>query len=277
MAQKKSEVIEGTEREFLDIFKTLCYSRMPWQVWTDLMTAIACSISNAIDRSPEHYERREKEYESCINQIGSFELTCRIFEIIVIALENEPEQDFLGKMYMNLNLGNHWKGQFFTPYSICSLMAESTLGNIDDQIEEQGFISICDPACGAGATLIASANRLKRSKYNFQNHVLFVGQDIDRIVGLMCYIQLSLLGCPGYICIGNTFTDPLTGPALFPQEKEGQELWYMPMFQADTWVYRRMFKMIDSMGGTVTTKKTVEKEHFFVFFDFEKREVPHVE
>lgn len=220
MAQKKSEVIEGTEREFLDIFKTLCYSRMPWQVWTDLMTAIACSISNAIDRSPGHYESREKEYESCINQIGSFELTCRIFEIIVMALENEPEQDFLGKMYMNLNLGNHWKGQFFTPYSICSLMAESTLGNVDDQIEEQGFISICDPTCGAGATLIASANRLKRSKYNFQNHVLFIGQDIDRIVGLMCYIQLSLLGCPGYICIGNTFTDPLTGPALFRRKKK---------------------------------------------------------
>lgn len=67
MAQKKSEVIEGTEREFLDIFKTLCYSRMPWQVWTDLMTAIACSISNAIDRSPGHYESREKEYAGAYN------------------------------------------------------------------------------------------------------------------------------------------------------------------------------------------------------------------
>ena len=47
------------------------------------------------------------------------EIAAEILNIIVMALENEPEQDFLGKMYMNLNLGNHWKGQFFTPYNIC--------------------------------------------------------------------------------------------------------------------------------------------------------------
>lgn len=277
MAKKKSGVMEGTEKEFLDVFKSLCHSRMPWQVWTDLMNAIACSISNAIDRRPEHYEDREKEYESCIKRIGSVELTAKVLGIIVMALENEPEQDFLGKMYMNLNLGNHWKGQFFTPYNVCRFMSESTVGNIDHQIENQGFVSICDPACGAGATLIAAANTMKRSKFNFQNHVLFVGQDIDRIVGLMCYIQLSLLGCAGYICIGNSLSNPLAGHVLFPQEKEGQELWYTPMFQSDTWSLRRMFRMIDNIGGTVTTKKTVEKEHFFVFFDFEKKEVPYGE
>lgn len=270
---KHSEVIQGTEKEFLDVFKRLCYSRSSWQVWADMMTAIACSLSNAVDRTPEHYDCREREYEECIKRLGSVDAPAKILAIIVMALENEPEQDFLGKMYMSLELGNHWKGQFFTPYSVCKLMSQACIGDVNGQIEQKGYISICDPACGAGATLIAAVNTMKTTRYNFQNHVLFVGQDIDRVAGMMCYIQLSLLGCPGYICIANTLTNPLTGPVLFPQEGEEQELWYTPMFLSDVWTYRRLFASLSSSGGTVTTEKTVKKEHFYMFFDFEEKEV----
>lgn len=273
MAKKKSEVIKGTEKEFLDIFNSLCYSRSSWQVWGDLVSAIACSLSNVTDRSPKHFEQREKEYAQCIKRLGSVDVPAKILHIIVMALEHNPEQDFLGKMYMNLNLANHWKGQFFTPYSICKMMSQITVGEINQRIEKDGYISICDPACGAGATLIAAANTIKSSKYNFQNHVIFVGQDLDRVVAQMCYIQLSLLGCAGYICVGNTITNPMVGHVLFPQEEEGQEFWYMPMFQSDVWHWRKIFNSLGSICGTATTKKTVEKEHFFVFFDFEEKEV----
>lgn len=272
---KHSEVIQGTEKEFLSVFDKLCYSRSSWQVWTDLMCVISCSLSNAIDRTPGHFEQREKEYAQCIERLGSVEVPAKILNIIVMALENEPEQDFLGKMYMDLNLSNHWRGQFFTPYGVCKAMSQISVGNIDSQIEKQGYISVCDPACGAGATLIAAANTLKESKYNFQNHVLFVGQDIDRITGMMCYIQLSLLGCAGYVCVGNTLTNPLTGHVLFPQEKEGQEMWYMPMFQSQIWSTRRLIKKMGMLSGTVTTQKTVEKEHFYMFFDFEQKETQY--
>ena len=274
---KQSEVIRGTEKEFLDVFNKLCYSRNSWQVWADLMSAIACTLSNVTDRTPGHYGQREEEFAQCIKRLGSMEAPAEILHIIVMALENKPEQDFLGKMYMNLNLGNHWKGQFFTPYDVCKMMSQMTIGNADKQIEEQGYISICDPTCGAGATLIAAANTLKRSKYNFQNHVLFVGQDVDRVVAQMCYIQLSLLGCAGYICVGNSFTNPMTGSVLSPQENEGQEMWYMPMFQSDVWQWRKIFHSLGSICGTVTTEKTVEKEHFYIFFDFEEKEAQYGE
>ena len=120
--------------------------------------------------------------------------------------------------------------------------------------------------------MIAAVNTMKKCKHNFQNHVVFVGQDIDRVTGMMCYIQLSLLGCAGYVCIANTLTNPLTGPVLFPNEKEGQELWYMPMFQNQIWTWRRLFQSMGGLGGTATTEKTVEKEHFYMFFDFDKKE-----
>ena len=271
----KESDIQGTEKEFLDEFKKLCYSRSSWQVWADLMAAIACTLSNVADRSPEHYESREKEYAQCIERLGSVEVPAKMLAIIVEALERNPEQDFLGAIYMQLNLGNHWKGQFFTPYSICKLMSEITCEDVDSHIEKHGYLSICDTACGAGATLIAAANTMKKCKHNFQNHVVFVGQDIDRVTGMMCYIQLSLLGCAGYVCIGNTITNPLTGPVLFPNENKGQELWYMPMFQNQIWTYRRLFRSMESMVKSEPSKRQIEekKESYFVFFNFDKEEM----
>ena len=47
------------------------------------------------------------------------------------------------------------------------------------RIEKQGWISVSDPACGAGALLIAFANECRRQHINYQTSVLFVAQDID--------------------------------------------------------------------------------------------------
>lgn len=88
---KHGEVIQGTEKEFLSVFERLCYSRSAWQVWADLMSVIACSLSNAVDRTPEHFTQREKEYAQCISRLGSVEAPAKILSILVIALENEPE------------------------------------------------------------------------------------------------------------------------------------------------------------------------------------------
>ena len=267
--------MQGYKVEFMKIIRELCYSRQIWEVWSDVIAAMACSIANSVDRSPKRHEDREKEYASCIKRLGGVEKPAQLLSILVAAMEMNPDQDFLGELYMALELGNHWKGQFFTPYSLCELMSRITIKEVDGRIEREGYISICDPSCGAGATLIAAVHTMKRSKYNFQNHVLFAGQDIDRITGMMCYIQLSLLGCAGYICIGNTLSNPMTGHVLFPREKEGQELWYMPMFFSDIWHWRRMFYSLERLGGTVTTEKTVEKERYFMFFDFRGQEVQY--
>ena len=272
MKAKEKESLQGTEKEFLDIFRTLCYSRSSWQVWADLMSAIACSLSNVADQTQGHYERREQEYAECIKRLGSVEMPAKLFAVIVEALERNPEQDFLGKMYMNLDLGNHWKGQFFTPYNVCKMMSEMTIGNVYAEIERRGYVSICDPACGAGATLIAAANTLRRQREDFQHHVLFAGQDVDRVVALMCYIQLSLLGCAGYICVGNTLTNPLAGHVLFPEEKEGQELWYMPMFMSQIWDGRRRVHMMDMLLGRSAKLFENKTAGYTFFFEFDEKE-----
>lgn len=259
------------EKAMMDIIDRLTYNRMKWQVWQDLITMMACSISNAVDKTPERVQRREKEYMECQERIGGVDLPARFFALIVEAMEKNPDQDLLGSLYMRLELGSHWHGQFFTPYDLCRAMCDITIDDtVMSKVEEQGWISLNDPACGAGATLVAAANELHRRGINYQTQALFVGQDIDRVVGMMCYIQLSLLGCPGYVVIADTLTNPVVGNVLMPVEKENQEFWYTPFFFRSEWHIRRqslLFKRIFESLHEV--EKPIKKDAYTFFFDFE--------
>lgn len=269
--------LQDEAKEFLKLFDTLTYSRNAWQVWEDLMTVMACSIANAVDRTPDKFKSREEQYARAIKNLGGIDVPAQLWGVITMALERNPDQDFLGKLYMNLNLGNHWRGQFFTPYDVCRMMAEMNIGEgIHREIEEKGYISICDPCVGAGAMLIAAANAMKRVNVNYQTCAVLVGQDVDRVVAMMAYIQLSLLGCAGYIIVGDSLLNPPTGHVLFPRDKEGKEVWITPLFMHKAWELRRTgILMQELFRGPATTEKTGEKEHFFMFFDFEKKEAKY--
>lgn len=272
MARNGMYMAKGeSEKEFLKIFRELCRCRQPWQVWADTITVMACSIANAVDKTEPRHSNREKEYEECIKRLGSVEKPAMMFAIVVQALESNPDQDFLGALYMALELGNHWKGQFFTPYNISRCMAEMVLGDCQGQIDKEGWISVCDPTVGGGAMLIAGANTVRRQNVNYQNHILFVGQDIDRIVAMMAYIQISLLGCPGYIVVGNSLSNPIVGSALIPDEREGQEFWYTPLYFLDVWHYRRVFAGLDALlrSSTEEPEKPVHLRGGFLF-EFEE-------
>ena len=73
MAVQTNDEIKGTEKEFLDLFNHLCYSRTAWQVWSDLMSAMACTIANVFETNPKRKADREKEYERCIKELRSEE------------------------------------------------------------------------------------------------------------------------------------------------------------------------------------------------------------
>ena len=152
------------EKEFLDLFNTIAQSRSSWEVWSDLIAVIAISISNSTDKDANRTIEREKEYLNCIKRLDNQNAVNKLFSIVISALEENPEQDFLGELFMKLNLGNHWKGQFFTPYHVCKLMAEINCINTEE-IKEKGIITVNDCACGAGATLIAFANSLRAKKH----------------------------------------------------------------------------------------------------------------
>ena len=230
---------ENVRKEFLKAFHQLTYRHRPWDVWRDFIIMFACSLSNPMDKS--HYEEREKRYLKIIKKYNKQEqkLFPELAAYVVMALEDNPEQDFLGSVFMELNLGNKSTSQFFTPYHICELMAKVTEEDVAAIVKEKGYITINDPCCGAGATLIAAVNearkQLEKVNLNFQNHVLVAAQDIDETVALMCYIQLSLLGVAAYIKVGNSLTEPMS------TDDNGENYWFTMMYFSDVWTMRRVF------------------------------------
>ena len=240
---KKSN--NAKQSTFAKKIRGLTYKYHTWEVWSDFITAFAIALSDSVDHP--HRSEREAMYAKIMSKYSPSEAAVfpELAAEVINALEADPEQDFLGKTYMELELGNHWIGQFFTPYSVCECMAAISAGSSLEQILQKGYITLNDCACGAGATLIAGVHAIRReltekkSHLNWQNHVLVTAQDIDFTAGLMCYIQLSLLGCAGFVKIGNTFTDPMAAG------DNKSNYWYTPMYFSDTWCYRRLFHGMD--------------------------------
>lgn len=241
------------QHEMVKLFNKLCYRYSRYEVWQDMVVMIACAIANAVDK--RHFEKREEMYMRIVKKYDKDVLKVfpEFFTHIVMGMEEYPDCDFLGELYMGLDLGNSHAGQYFTPYDVCRMMAQVTINDnlLKSQIEKHGWISINDCACGAGATLVAAANYLRSIGINYQMQALFVAQDVDATVALMCYIQLSLLGCAGYVKIGNTLTEPMTGDILFGEGTEA--IWYTPMYFHTAWNTRRAIAMTKSVFQAVAT------------------------
>lgn len=248
----KIRYINDDQKEFRKDFDILCRTRQRWEVWSDFVHMAAYSISNAVDTI--HREKREAEYLKIASHYTTTELeaVARLLSMTVIALEENPNQDFLGELYMRLELGNANVGQFFTPYCVSKMMAVMNVGTATNELEHKGYISVSDCCVGGGAMLVAFANACRDNNVNYQRNVLFVGQDIDHTVGMMAYIQLSLLGCPGYIVIGNSLTEPLTGDPLYaPMERE---TFITPFYCSAMWNTRRILRTVDAIFKSVPSE-----------------------
>lgn len=190
-----------------------------YTVFQDFVTVSAISLYNSVYKNPE----REEEYLQIMRGYSKAEVAVfpKLFAELVNLLEPEP-RDVLGELYMTLELGNQHTGQFFTPPTISDLMAEMTF---NDQLEKMGqsFVTLSDPACGAGSTLLAFVKLMIAKGYNPAEKLWIQGIDIDRTVALMCYVQLALWNVPAQILIGNSLSGEI------------REAWYTPAHRLGFW------------------------------------------
>lgn len=223
---KKDEL----KKEFCKEISMFNHKYSIWTVWNDFLHMTAISMANVVP--VKERQEREELYMKIVAKYNKEELNSfvNMYRILIDALEVCPQQDFLGEVYHALNLQQNQKGQFFTPYHICEFMSEIQIGNSEKALEYKDYITVSDPACGAGAMLIAFANVALKHKINYQQKVLFVAQDIDLTATLMCYIQLSLLGCNAVVIRG----DSLAKPGLH----KDNDIWLTPMY----FINHRRFK-----------------------------------
>ena len=252
----KKEENRNYKQRFMNGFKMLCNSKSPYTVWSDCMALFAITVANTsiLPLAKEEpfksvYTGREKEYLRIINSYEKIEqkLFPQMFALLVEELEERPNQDLLGELYMMLQISNKNAGQFFTPYDVCEEMSNLTINRkeLGKTVHKKGYASIYDHTCGAGATLISASETCKEMfhKYNYQNHVYFVGQDIDITCVHMCYIQLSLNGLAGYVIHDNSLIKP---EPVLPDDFE--KIWFTPMWFNNVWTIRRLFHGHDILG-----------------------------
>jgi type I restriction-modification system DNA methylase subunit len=248
MKKQTTHLRTADQKEFVKKFNALCGAHSRWEVWSDFVQMSAIAISNAVDKA--NAPERVKAFQTMASKYSDQERNAlaELLAELVAGMEANPDRDYLGELYMVLELGNQKAGQFFTPYDVCRAMAALTWGDQEERIRKQGWISVNDCACGAGATLLAFANECRRHGINYQTSVLFVAQDVDAIVAAMCYLQLSLMGCAGYVVVGNTLSNPkqaVDKRGLIPVH--GPDVWYTPMYFRQEWHMRRVWALMENL------------------------------
>ena len=189
------------------LFEACRYRHDLYTVFSDCMEAMAISLSNATDLL--HREAREARYMQIVKRYER-DVIARFPQVLgelVMALEAGPS-DVLGTVFHALELHNSARGQFFTPYSLCQLMANMQMGDgrARSIIEREGFVTAHEPACGAGAMVIAIAEALQQQGINYQQHLHVTAIDIDPRAVHMAYVQFTLLHIPAEVIVGNTLT-----------------------------------------------------------------------
>lgn len=203
-------------KEFMAKLQSLDRSKRIYEVFKDFLTLSTCAIAQPFYRS----DKIEQEYLETVNKYTKKQAE-EFSQLLAFLIEAQTEkhQDFLGQVYMQLNLGNSAKGQFFTPYHVSQLMAEINFAEVENNLKDQEFITLSDPCCGSAGMIIAFAETMKNKGYNYQNQLFVEVIDIDEMCFMMSYIQLSLYGIPARVILGDTlaykFSKVLYTPIYF--------------------------------------------------------------
>lgn len=188
-------------KEFTSTLEALDRSKNISTVFLDFLTLSMCSLAQPFYRST-NLEQRYKN-TICNYTKEQAEEFSKLLALLISALEKK-HQDFLGQVFSANNFGNARKGQFFTPYHVSKLMAQINFTDIENQLAENNFVTLAEPCCGSGGIIIAFAEILKEQGYNYQHQLFVEAIDIDETCFKMAYIQLSILGIPARVMLGDT-------------------------------------------------------------------------
>ncbi|WP_415384974.1 hypothetical protein [Pseudomonas aeruginosa] len=123
-APKKNQPSNPAEhrKQLIKLLEANSRRRNLWDVFGDFIEMAALSLANAVDWAQA--EQREKRYMSIVKRYEPDEVARfpQMLAELTSALEYGPD-DVLGRVFGELELHNAARGQFFTPYHVCALMA----------------------------------------------------------------------------------------------------------------------------------------------------------
>ncbi len=184
--------------DFCKILERLSHRHDTRRVFDAFLCFAACMLAA---------QTREKEY---LEEAGRWEradldLFAEAFAALVLEMEAHPFEDIIGGYYMEFALsskGQQWNGEFHTPKTVCDLMAAMTLGDMESWPAE-GPITVCEPACGAGAMILSLAQACPPE---VRRRLRVTAIDISLTACHMTFINTTLWGVPTRVIHGNALS-----------------------------------------------------------------------
>lgn len=208
-------------KQFIKAFDRLAHHRERHDVLADFLEMAVCAIRKTTLPQGPAADAIEEQYMSVVkrNTVEDVRAMPELLGIATLAVQ-DGGCDFLGQVVVDLELSNEHMGQFFTPYDVSRMMAEMILGDAGEAMKERGFITLHEPASGAGGMIIAAADVLQGQGFDIGRQLYVDATDLSPMCFKMTYLQVSLRGIPATIRRGNSLSlemfDHAATPAFLP-------------------------------------------------------------
>lgn len=204
----KPPLMSDPAKEFVKLLSSLDRSRRTYEKFRDLLELGYCAFAKLTAPTEERADQLEAQYMSIVNRYEDKDAIRAYPDLLGIAWNavKDGGVDFLGKVSGELEVLDSDKGQFFTPYEVSKMMAAMTLGDMGDVVAHEGYVTIGEPAAGAGGMVLAAADVLAEQGYTPGIHMLVHAVDVSQMAYHMCFLQLTWRGIPAYVERANSLS-----------------------------------------------------------------------
>lgn len=183
--------------DFRSLLKGLSHRHDSRRVFDAFLCLAACALAAGT---------REAEYlaEAKLWNQSELQAFSEALGALVAEMESRPFEDILGGYYLDAAVsqkGQQWNGEFHTPKTVCDLMARMLVNPAD--LPPEGPITVCEPACGAGAMILSLAQVCPPE---VRRRLRVTAIDISRTACHMAFINTTLWGIPTRIIHGNALS-----------------------------------------------------------------------
>ena len=174
---------------FKTVFEKAAYGGSYHTVFDDFLTICICCFSINPQTGNSFYEDEYLRIIEPYKKRGTLKHFPDLLAELIIYMEenvdNSQGNDLLGDFFQQ-EITHGRNGQFFTPFHICTMMAQINLG------EENRSMNVLDPCCGSGRMLMACGKHatIKQNYYAI---------DIDPLCVKMTALNLFLNGLRGEV------------------------------------------------------------------------------
>lgn len=208
--------VSSARRDFVKLFHEIARHRHRRDVFQDFIELAALALRKTTVR-PDEGEIIEARYMSVVkrNEPDDVRKMPQLLAHLMLGLKDGGE-DFLGSVAGELEILNVRAGQFFTPWNLSEAMARMVLQGVRSMIGERGFVTLCEPACGAGGMVLAAAKVIREEGFDPGVHLFVEATDIDMMAFNMAYLQLTVCGIPARVRRGDSLSNRMEETALTP-------------------------------------------------------------